>query len=46
MMSKGTKIKELFSVDFDGRNLKRLTYHKGIVISPSVSSDGKKFFTL
>jgi len=43
MMSKGSKkVKELFSVDFDGRNLKRLTYHKGIVISPSVSSDGKK----
>ncbi len=43
MMSKGRrKIKELFSVDFDGRNLKRLTHHKGIVISPSVSSDGKK----
>ena len=43
MMSKGTrKVKELFSVDFDGRNLTRLTYHNGIVISPSVSSDGKK----
>ena len=43
MMSRGRKnIKELFRVDFDGKNLKRLTYHKGIVISPSVSSDGNK----
>ena len=35
-------IKELYSIDFDGKNLRRLTYHKGIVISPSVSLDGNK----
>jgi len=42
LSNKRNKIKELFSVDFDGRRLKRLTFHRGIVISPSVSPDGKK----
>jgi TolB protein len=36
------KIKELHTIDFDGKNLKRLTYHRGIVISPSVSPNGTK----
>jgi TolB protein len=35
-------IKELFIMDFDGRNMKRVTKHKGIVISPSLSRDGTK----
>jgi TolB protein len=41
----GTKkkmVKELFVMDFDGRNIKRLTNHRSIVISPSVSHDNKK----
>lgn len=33
--------KELFIMDFDGANPKRLTYHNGVVISPAVSHDGK-----
>lgn len=35
-------IKELYMVDFDGANIKRLTFHNGLVISPAVSPDGKK----
>ena len=35
-------IKELFVMDFDGANIKQLTFHKGLVISPSVSPDGTK----
>jgi len=36
-----TPIKELYMMDFDGRNIKRLTYHGGTVISPAFSRDGK-----
>lgn len=32
--------KELYIMDYDGFNKTRLTFHKGIVISPSISSDG------
>lgn len=35
-------VKELYVMDFDGHNAKRLTQHHGIVISPSLSSDNKK----
>jgi TolB protein len=35
-------IKELYLVDFDGFNLEKLTNHRSIVISPAISSDGKK----
>lgn len=35
-------IKELYQADFDGGNVKRITYHRGFVISPSVSNDGTK----
>jgi TolB protein len=35
-------IKELYSMDFDGRNVERLTYHQGYVISPAVSPDRTK----
>lgn len=34
--------KELYIMDFDGRNAQRLTSHGGIVISPSISYDGRK----
>ncbi len=34
--------KELFMMDFDGANPKRLTWHNGVVISPAVSHDGSK----
>ncbi len=32
--------KEVFKMDFDGGNKKRLTNHRGMVISPAVSPDG------
>ena len=35
-------VKELYIMDFDGRNKKQLTYHRGVVISPAISPDGKK----
>ncbi|MFG1484851.1 TolB family protein [Halobacteriovorax sp. RZ-2] len=34
--------KELFIMDFDGANPKRLTWHNGVVLSPAVSHDGSK----
>lgn len=34
--------KELFIMDFDGANNRQLTFHRGLVISPAVSPDGKK----
>lgn len=34
--------KELYKVDFDGLNRKRLTFHEGFVISPAISPDGHK----
>ncbi len=37
-----TTIKELYIADFDGKNTRRLTYHKGIVISPSLNTKGDK----
>jgi len=33
--------KEIFSCDFDGQNIKQITFHKSICLSPSWSSDGK-----
>ena len=33
--------KEIFSCDFDGQNIKQITSHKTISLSPSWSSDGK-----
>ncbi len=40
--SKGKNIiKELYMMDFDGKHIERLTSHKGIVLSPTASSDGK-----
>ncbi|CAM9915468.1 unnamed protein product, partial [Chrysoparadoxa australica] len=41
--SRGTgEIKELYIMDFDGKNRKQLTHHRGTVISPAFSFDGKK----
>ena len=36
------QIKELYMMDFDGRNPTQLTRHGGTVISPAISFDGKK----
>ncbi|MCB9091888.1 MAG: PD40 domain-containing protein [Halobacteriovoraceae bacterium] len=36
------KLKELYIMDFDGRGVKKLTSHKGIVLSPAFSPDGNK----
>ncbi len=33
--------KEIFTCDFDGQNIKQITFHKSITLSPSWSSDGK-----
>ncbi len=40
--SRKNPVKELYQMDFDGRNKKRLTRHGGLVISPSLSMDGTK----
>ena len=37
----GKKGKQLFVMDFDGENIKQLTFHNGYVFSPGISSDGK-----
>ena len=37
----GNTIKELYIMDFDGQNKKRLTYHNALVISPAISPDRK-----
>lgn len=39
--SKGNIVKELYMMDFDGKNVSQLTSHRGTVISPAVSHDGK-----
>ena len=36
------KIKELFIADFDGENRRQLTFHRGTIISPAISHDGKR----
>lgn len=33
--------KEVFTTDFDGQNIKQITFHKSISLSPSWSFDGK-----
>ena len=35
-------VKELYMMDFDGKGARRLTHHKGMVISPAFSLDHKK----
>jgi len=39
---RGDAIKELYLMDFDGGNKTQLTRHRGMVISPDISFDGKK----
>jgi TolB protein len=40
--ARGEEVKELYVMDFDGHQKKRLTTHRGTVISPAVSQDGRK----
>jgi TolB protein len=37
----GRTIKEVYLMDFDGRNVNQLTNHGGITMSPAMSADGK-----
>ena len=40
--SRGRKtVKEVYMMDFDGKNVTQVTNHGGIVISPSMSADGR-----
>ncbi|MBI3018539.1 MAG: Tol-Pal system beta propeller repeat protein TolB [Deltaproteobacteria bacterium] len=41
-VSDKTKSKELYVMDYDGKNIQQLTFHKSIVFSPAWSPDGKK----
>ena len=36
------KIKELYMMDFDGKNLRRLTRHRAMIIGPAISPDKSK----
>lgn len=40
--ARGEEVKELYVMDFDGHQKKRLTNHRGTVISPAVSHDGRR----
>ena len=40
-ISNGSGNKEIYTCDFDGQNLERLTYHDSISLSPAWSSDGQ-----
>lgn len=41
--TKGSKLtKDLYQMDFDGANKKRLTFLRGLIISPSLSHDNQK----
>ncbi|MDD0853890.1 hypothetical protein HBN50_12330 [Halobacteriovorax sp. GB3] len=40
--AQGSKTTELFIMDFDGRNVKKLTNHRGVVLSPAFSKDGQQ----
>lgn len=41
-VSDKTRHKELYVMDYDGKNIQQLTFHKSIVFSPAWSPDGKK----
>jgi TolB protein len=41
-VSKATGNKEIYLMDFDGRNVKQITRHHSICLSPRFSPDGKK----
>jgi TolB protein len=38
----GNNYKEIYTMDWDGKNIKRQTRHKNLSISPAISKDGKK----
>ncbi len=38
---RGELLKEIYVMDWDGFNLKRITYHKSVAFSPTWSPDGK-----
>ena len=40
--TKKRRVKELYTMDFDGENKKRLTRHRAIVMSPAISPDKTK----
>lgn len=42
LMSCGNKIKEIYIMDFDGKNIRPLTRDRNLALSPSWSPDGKK----
>ncbi|MBL6989123.1 MAG: PD40 domain-containing protein [Bacteriovoracaceae bacterium] len=42
LSKKGKMIKELYIMDFDGHNIRRITNYKATVISPAISPDGTK----
>jgi TolB protein len=41
-VSKNTGNKEIYLMDFDGRNARQITHHQSICLSPRFSPDGKK----
>lgn len=41
--SRGKKtVKEIYVMDFDGKNVRQITNHGGIAISPAISPDGRR----
>ncbi len=40
-VARNSKVKEIYTSDFDGFNIKRETYDKGITVSPRYSPDGR-----
>ncbi len=38
---RGHVLKEIYVMDWDGRNMRRITYHKSVAFSPAWSPDGK-----
>jgi len=40
--TKNKLIKDLYQMDFDGANKKRITYLKSMILSPAISQDNKK----
>ena len=40
-VSNGSGSKEIYTCDFDGENVTRITYHESISLSPAWSSDGR-----
>ncbi len=43
-ISDKTKHKELYVMDYDGKNIQQLTFHKSIVLSPAWAPDGKTIY--